>query len=89
MNIKKSIVGAIIGVEKHGSETRHRPGWMPRDVDVRLLGDRLAFLTIPPYKPPYRRHVRFKCWAMLPGLSASAIVEIDLDERELDIDIRR
>jgi len=85
----------ILGEKVANSETRHRPGWFPRKrFDHRILGERLAVLSIPPHKPPYRRHQRLKLWACTPGIlgkprCANAIVELDLDEREVNVDLYR
>lgn len=84
----------ILGERVANSETRHRPGWFPsRDLDFRLFDERLAVLSIPPYKPPYRRHHRLKAWICTPpGMKArciSVMVELDLDERTLDVDVYR
>ena len=80
----------ILGERVANSETRHRPGWFPSsDLDVRLFGERLAVLSIPPYKPPYRRHHRLKAWISTSRFHRAAIVELDLDERDLDVEIYR
>lgn len=86
------LLGAIIGDKRHNSETRHRPRWWPRDFDKRWWGERLAIMDIPPYKPPYRRHARFKAWVCAgPNyiVHLSMILEIDLDERTIDLEVYR
>lgn len=80
----------ILGERVANSETRHRPGWFPsKRFDFRILGERLAVMSLPPYKPPYRRHQRVKGWIITPWVSLHAIVELDLDERTLDLDVYR
>jgi len=86
------VVGAILGDKRANSETRHRPRWWPRDFDCRWLNERLAVMDIPPHKPPYRRHIRIKAWVCAGPrhiLLAHLIVELDLDERTLDMEVYR
>jgi hypothetical protein len=91
----KWITGWFLGKKVANSETRHRPAWFPSsDLDIRPFGGELALMCIPPYKPPYRRHRRLKLWACTPGIlgnrrCVSAVVELDLDERTLDVDLYR
>lgn len=78
----------LLGEKIANSETRHRPAWFPpSDTDIRLLGERLAFLVIPPYKPPYMRHRRVKMWVDVGLLHRVAIVDVDLDERSIDLEV--
>lgn len=80
----------FLGKKVANSETRHRPSWFPsRDLDIRPFDERLAVLSIPPYKPPYRRHHRLKAWICTNPISLHAIVELDLDEGTLDVDLYR
>jgi len=86
------LVDALLGDKRGTSETRHRPRWWPRDFDCRWLGERLAVMDQPPYKPPYRRHIRIKAWVCAGPeyiLSAHLIAELDLDERTLDVEVYR
>jgi len=91
----KRITDWFLGAKVANSETRHRPTWFPgSDLDVRVFGDRLALLCIPPYKPPYRRHRRLKAWACTPGILGGircvrVIMELDLDKRSLNVDLYR
>jgi hypothetical protein len=78
----------ILGERVANSETRHRPGWFPsHDFDIRPFGERLALFTLPPYKPPYRRHCRVKFWISTSRFHRAGFVELDLDERTLDVDV--
>ena len=80
----------ILGERVANSETRHRPGWFPSsDLDLRILDERLALLCIPPYKPPYRRHRRLKAWICTDHFHRVLMVELDLDNRTLDVDLHR
>lgn len=89
-SLASGITDWILGSKWANSETRHRPAWFPSsDLDVRLFDERLALLCIPPYKPPYRRHRRLKAWICTSRISLHAIVELDLDERTLDVELYR
>lgn len=80
----------IFGEKVANSETRHKPPWLPGRFDKRWFGERLAVMSIPPYKPPYRRHGKYKAWVCMGPryiLSVNAIIEVDIDNRGLDIDI--
>lgn len=86
------VLSPIIGDKRANSETRHRPKWWPRDFDKRGFDERVAVMDIPPYKPPYRRHIRVKAWVCAGSnyiLSAHVIAELDLDERSLEVDFYR
>jgi hypothetical protein len=86
------LADALLGDKRANSETRHRPRWWPRDFDRRWLGDRLAVMDIPPYKPPYRRHIRIKAWVCAgPGyiIHLVVIAELDLDRGTLDVEVYR
>lgn len=92
MNPVSSLKDALLGDKRHNSTTRHRPKWCPKHFDKRWLGERIAVMDIPPYKPPYRRHTRLKAWVCAgPNyiLHLTVIAEIDLDERTIDIDVSR
>lgn len=90
MMVLQRITDWILGEKVANSETRHRPGWFPSsDTDIRLFGERLAFLVIPPYKPPYRRHRRVKGWICTDWLHLVVMLELDLDNRTLDLDVYR
>ena len=80
----------ILGERVANSETRHQPGWFPStDFGFRILGDRLALFRLPPYKPPYRRHFRLKFWISTSRIHRAGFLELDLDERTLDLDVYR
>lgn len=86
------IADKLFGKRVGDSTERHRPKWPPNHFDHRWLGERLAVMDLPPYKPPYRRHGRYKAWVCMGpnyAIRLNAIVEIDLDERTLDVDIYR
>lgn len=80
----------ILGRKVANSETRHQPPWFPStDFGFRILGERLALFRLPPYKPPYRRHFRLKFWISTSRFHRAGFVEVDLDERTLDVDLYR
>ena len=80
----------ILGERVANSETRHQPAWFPStDFGFRILGERLALFRLPPYKPPYRRHFRLKFWISTSRFHRAGFVELDLDERTLDLDLYR
>jgi hypothetical protein len=86
------VLPPIIGDKRATSETRHRPEWWPKHFDKRWFGERVAVMDIPPYKPPYRRHIRVKAWVCAgPNyvLHCTIIAELDLDERSLEVNINR
>jgi len=90
MNPIKTLADTILGKRVANSETRHRPRWLPKYFDKRWWGERFAVMDIPPYKPPYRRYAKYKAWVCMgPNycLSKNVIVEIDLDEREFNVDL--
>lgn len=88
MSTHERILGTLLGPKVANSETRHKPPWWPSsDLDVRLFDERLAVLTIPPHKPPYRRHVCLKMWLDTEPLHRVAILELDWDERTIDLNI--
>jgi hypothetical protein len=80
------IKNAIFGEKMRDIDTRKRPVWFPdHEMDTRILGERFALLTLTPYKPPHRRYVRLKAWVDTSILHRACIIEIDLDERKLNI----
>jgi hypothetical protein len=88
----RRVIDAVLGDKRANSETRHRPRWWPTHFDRRWLGERVAVMDIPPYKPPFRRYIRIKAWVCTGPqyiLSAHVIAELDLDERRLEVDIYR
>lgn len=90
MSVVSKLTDVLLG-DKRNTETRHRPTWWPgSDFDHRWLNERFAIFTIAPYSPPFRRHIRFKAWVCMgPNncIHRSAIVDVDLDERELEVDV--
>lgn len=93
MSILSTLKDAVFGSRDNSAEIRHRPSWFPsHSFDKRWIGERFAVMTIAPYKPPYRRHVKLKAWVCAgPGyiFRVNAIIELDLDERSLDVDLYR
>lgn len=90
MTVTERLLEPFIGDKRANSKTRHRPKWWPRNFDKRWLGERVAIMDIPPYKPPYRRHIRVKGWICAGPdyiFHRCIIAELDLDERTLEVDI--
>jgi hypothetical protein len=84
------ITDCILGEKVANSETRHQPMWFPSpEFGFRILGDRLALFRLAPYKPPYRRHFRLKFWISTSVYHRAGFIELDLDERTLDVDLYR
>lgn len=54
---------------------------------MRILGDRLACFRIPPYKPPHRRHGKWKAWVDVGPVALHAILEVDVDHRHLSLEV--
>lgn len=86
------VLSPILGEKVANSETRHRPRWMPRNFNKRWFNGRVAIMDIPPYKPPYRRHIRMKGWidAGPDGIARvclTVIGELDLDKRTVKLKV--
>lgn len=92
MTLLSKLKDYVLGEKVGGSGTRHRPTWLPKRFDKRWLGERIAVMTLPPYKPPYRRHICIKAWVCAGPdyiLHANLIAEIDIDERSLGVEVYR
>jgi len=92
MSILAKAADYLLGEKVGNSDTRHRPSWLPRRFDKRWLDERLAVMTLPPYKPPYQRHIRIKAWVCAgPNyiLHANVIAEVDIDDRQVSVEVYR
>ena len=91
-NILERLAEPILGRKLDGEGTRHRPKWWPKHFDKRWLGERVAVMDLPPYKPPHRRYMRVKAWVCMGPdyiVHRTVIAELDLDERTFDVEVSR
>ena len=92
MNVISRLKDRLLGEKITNTNSRNRPMWLHKHFDKRWWGERFAVMDLPPYKPAYRRYSKYKAWVCLgPNnvIHATAIVEVDLDERELNVEINR
>ena len=86
MNPLKTLADKILGKRIENTGNRYRPMWLHKHFDKRWLGERFAVMDLPPYKPAYRRYAKYKAWVNVGPISEHLIVEVDLDERELNVE---